>query len=96
MAVALEGHVGRAARNLHIAQPAISRQIRRLEDELGTALFVRTPRGMSLSGAGEVFLEHARMVLDSVDAARNAVRSTAAVTAAATSARRKLTTPRGG
>jgi len=52
VAVAEEGHVGRAARGLRIAQPAVTRQIRRLEDELGTALFVRTPRGMKLSSPG--------------------------------------------
>lgn len=73
VAVAEEGHVGRAASNLRIAQPAVSRQIRRLENELGASLFLRTPRGMSLSRAGEVFLEHARAVLNSVEAARNAV-----------------------
>jgi len=77
VAVAQEGNVGRAARNLRIAQPAVSRQIRRLEDELGAALFVRTSRGMCLSRAGEVFLEHARAVLDGVSAARRAVRPAA-------------------
>jgi DNA-binding transcriptional LysR family regulator len=75
VAVAEEGHVGRAASKLRIAQPAVSRQIRRLEDELGTALFARTSRGMKLSGAGEVFLEHALAILQGVRAARNAVRA---------------------
>jgi DNA-binding transcriptional LysR family regulator len=73
VAVAEEGHVGRAARALCIAQPAVSRQIRRLEDELGAVLFVRTPRGMLLSESGHVFLSHARSILDSVRAAQNAV-----------------------
>jgi DNA-binding transcriptional LysR family regulator len=73
VAVAEEGHVGRAARALRIAQPAVSRQIRRLEDELGSALFVRTPRGMTLSDSGHVFLTHARSILGSVRAAQRAV-----------------------
>ena len=73
VAVADEGHVGRASRKLRIAQPAVSRQIRQLEDELGAPLFVRTPRGMRLSTAGAVFLGHARGVLESVRAAREAV-----------------------
>jgi len=47
VAVAHEGHVGRAASKLCVAQPAVSRQTRNLEDELGATLFVRTPRGMT-------------------------------------------------
>jgi len=74
VAVAEEGHVGRAARGLRIAQPAVSRQIRRLEDELGTVLFVRTPRGMRLSSPGELFLKHARGILGAVSAAERDVR----------------------
>jgi DNA-binding transcriptional LysR family regulator len=74
VAVAEEGNVGRAARNLRIAQPAVSRQIRRLEDELQARLFVRTPRGMRLSDSGAVFLAHARAILQSVGAARDAFR----------------------
>jgi DNA-binding transcriptional LysR family regulator len=74
VAVAEEGHVGRAASALRVAQPAVSRQIRSLESELGAALFVRIPRGMKLSRAGEVFLGHARAVLAGVRAAKTAVR----------------------
>jgi DNA-binding transcriptional LysR family regulator len=73
VAVAERGHVGRAASHLRIAQPAVSRQIRRLEDELGSPLFVRTPRGMKLSRAGEVFLGHARVILRGVRAAKEDV-----------------------
>ncbi len=73
VAVAEEGHVGRAAVRLRIAQPPVSRQIRALEDELGTALFSRTPRGMTLLPSGAVFLEHARGILDAVDRAAEAV-----------------------
>ncbi len=75
VAVAEEGHVGRAALHLRIAQPAVSRQIRRLEDELGASLFLRTPHGMTLSSAGEIFLEHARAILGGVRAAAAAVRA---------------------
>jgi DNA-binding transcriptional LysR family regulator len=75
VAVAEEGHVGRAANALRIAQPAVSRQIRRLEDELGASLFVRTPRGMELSGSGHVFLGHARAILERVRAAEEAIRN---------------------
>lgn len=69
VAVAEEGHVGRAARKLHLTQPPISRHILGLEDELGTRLFERTPRGMKLLPAGEVFLSHARRILAEVDLA---------------------------
>jgi DNA-binding transcriptional LysR family regulator len=75
VAVADEGHVGRASSALRVAQPAVSRQIRQLEDELGTALFVRTPRGMTLSSAGAVFLGHARSILAGVRAAEADMRS---------------------
>jgi DNA-binding transcriptional LysR family regulator len=78
VAVAEKGHVGRAASQLRIAQPAVSRQIRRLEDELGSALFVRTPRGMKLSRAGEVFLAHARAILRGVQEATDDVKGMAA------------------
>lgn len=75
VAVAEEKNVGRAARRLRIAQPPISRHIRSLEDELGAALFTRTPRGMELLPAGEVFLDRARKILDAVDEAASATRS---------------------
>lgn len=73
VAVANEGHVGRAAASLRIAQPAVSRQIQNLEDELGKTLFVRTPRGMRLSSDGERFLGHARGILAAVRAAKDDV-----------------------
>jgi DNA-binding transcriptional LysR family regulator len=69
VAVADEGHVGRAAQRLHISQPPLSRQIRSLEEELGTPLFERTPRGVRLLPEGELFLTHARRVLAEVEAA---------------------------
>jgi len=74
VAVAHEGHVGRAACRLHVAQPAVSRQIRNLEDELGAELFVRTPKGMTLSSAGARFLDHAEAILSRVRAAKDELR----------------------
>ena len=73
VAVAEEGHVGRAAQRLRISQPPLTRQIRNLEAELGASLFERTPKGMRLLPAGERFLDHARRVLGAVDTARKAV-----------------------
>jgi DNA-binding transcriptional LysR family regulator len=57
------GSVSRAAEKLFIAQPALSQQIRQLEDEIGAALFERLPRGVRLTPAGESFLEDARTIL---------------------------------
>ncbi|HET9401862.1 MAG TPA: LysR family transcriptional regulator [Candidatus Acidoferrales bacterium] len=64
-----EQHFGRAAERLHIAQPALSRQIQDLEKEIGFLLFDRLPRGVKLSAAGEVFLEDARRILAEVQEA---------------------------
>ncbi|MBJ6760258.1 LysR family transcriptional regulator [Myxococcaceae bacterium JPH2] len=77
VAVAEEGHVGRAARRLHLTQPPLSRHILALEDELGTRLFERVPRGMRLLPAGEVFLTHARRILAEVDVAVSTVKDLA-------------------
>jgi DNA-binding transcriptional LysR family regulator len=73
--VAEEGHVGRAAEKLHVAQPPLSRQIQALEAEIGTPLFVRTPRGMRLLPSGEAFLQRARRILHDVDEATAAARA---------------------
>lgn len=75
VAVAEEGAVGRAAGRLRVAQPAVTRQIRSLEGELGVRLFDRTTRGMRLTDEGNAFLAHARTILGAVDAAISAVRA---------------------
>jgi DNA-binding transcriptional LysR family regulator len=69
VAVGEEQHYGRAARRLRVAQPALSRQIQDLEEELGFKLFERLPRGVKLSAAGKLFLEDARRILQEVSEA---------------------------
>lgn len=63
VSVAQELHFGRAAERLQITQPALSKQIRVLETELGIGLFIRTKRTVKLTQAGEVFLEQAQQLL---------------------------------
>lgn len=69
MAVAEEGNFTRAAERCHIVQSALSTSIRALEGELGARLFVRTTRHVSLSAAGEAYLEQVRRALDMLDRA---------------------------
>ena len=78
VAVAEAGSLTVAAeRQLHTSQPSLSRQIRDLEDEIGTQLLTRSARGIELTPAGRAFLDHARSVLSQVEAAAEAARRAA-------------------
>ena len=75
VAVGEEQHYGRASRRLRVAQPALSRQIQDLEEEIGFKLFERLPRGVKLNPAGKLFLEDARRILQEIsEAAARAAR----------------------
>ncbi|WP_077001725.1 LysR substrate-binding domain-containing protein [Variovorax sp. KK3] len=67
------GSLLKASAKLHVAQPALSHQIAALESEIGTQLFDRSSRGITLTEAGKVFLDHARVVLADLERARTAV-----------------------
>jgi LysR family transcriptional regulator, transcription activator of glutamate synthase operon len=67
VALADEQHFTRAAERVHVAQPALSQQIRKLEHELGVALFDRTTRRVGLTEAGALLVGHARRVLAELD-----------------------------
>src|SRR5215212_8870621 len=70
IAVAEHSHFTRAAAALHVAQPSVSQQVRKLETELGAELFHRLKRRVTLTEAGEALLPWARRIVASVDAAR--------------------------
>ena len=74
VAVAERLNFSRAAEDLHVAQPAISQQVRALEQELGISLFDRVGKRVSLTEAGRALLPHARQILSAVEAARNEIR----------------------
>jgi LysR family transcriptional regulator, nitrogen assimilation regulatory protein len=74
VAVASAGSISRAAENLHIAQPALSLQIKNIEDHLGVQLFDRTPKGVTPTAAGARFLLHAIDILKRIDVAYEDVR----------------------
>jgi DNA-binding transcriptional LysR family regulator len=75
VAVAEEGQFTRAATRVSVAQPAVSAQIRRLERELGQALFHRDQRAVRLTAAGEALLPHARAALAAADRGRDEIAS---------------------
>ncbi|WP_327394097.1 LysR family transcriptional regulator [Streptomyces phaeochromogenes] len=70
-------HFGRAAAALHVAQPSLSRQIKRLEDTLGVRLLERTTQGSALTAAGAAFLPQAQALLNSAQQAVRAARAAA-------------------
>lgn len=69
IAVAEELHFGRAAARLNISQPPLSQQIQLLEEQIGARLLARTNRSVSLTAAGQQFLQDSRQILNQVDAA---------------------------
>jgi LysR family nitrogen assimilation transcriptional regulator len=71
------GSLSRAARVLHIVQPALSQQIQLLEDELGVLLLHRSSQGMQATDAGKIFYEHAQAILKQVTDAKSAVTQSA-------------------
>lgn len=66
-AISRQGHFGRAADVCAVTQPALSMQVKELEESLGTPLFERGPRKVRLTGFGEIFVERAREILRAVD-----------------------------
>ncbi|SIT49419.1 Transcriptional regulator, LysR family [Paraburkholderia piptadeniae] len=73
LAVAETGSVTRAAEALHIVQPAVSRQLKLLEEDVGIALFERGRYGMELTESGEILAQHARRALLELDRARSEI-----------------------
>ena len=75
LAIAETGSMSAAARTLFVAQPALSLQVSNLEAELGVSLFVRSVKGVTLTGAGTKLIDHARAITRQVEAAKDHVSS---------------------
>ena len=69
--VAKNKHMTKASEELHISQPAISQSIKKLEDQLGGALFLRSNRGMELTEEGKMFYEYVKGALELINNAEN-------------------------
>ena len=76
LAIADTGSATRAAELLHIVQPAVSRQLKLLEDDVGAPLFERDRRGMQLTEAGQILLDRARRALRELESAQQEIRPT--------------------
>ena len=74
IALCEERHFGRTAESLNISQPALSKQVRRLEDRLGGALLIRRSKGLHLTPAGDLFLQRARQLVADADATERITR----------------------
>lgn len=68
-----EGNISRAAERLYMAQSSLSHFIKQIEAELNTTLFLRSPRGIHLTPAGELFISHARNMLQELQVAKNEI-----------------------
>src|SRR5450432_519953 len=75
VAVAEDLNFTKAAARLRVAQPALSRQIQTLEDEIGVDLMKRSPRGVTMTAEGKLFLDEARQVIARADESVNKVRA---------------------
>ena len=69
------GSLSKASQTLHVAQPALSQQVAKLEDEVGKALLIRSSRGVTPNEAGQALYYHARLILRQVDQAMTIARS---------------------
>lgn len=77
VAIVDHGSLSRAARILHVAQPALTQQLRQLEDELGAQLLHRSAQGVLSTDAGKIFYEHAQAILKQVGDAKSAIAQSA-------------------
>ncbi|GGE19271.1 LysR family transcriptional regulator, nitrogen assimilation regulatory protein [Gemmobacter megaterium] len=74
VAIVEQGSFSRAAAHLHVAQPALSLHVRNMEQDLGTALLFRSPKGVVPTEAGAILLRHARVILDQFTIAEEEIR----------------------
>ncbi len=75
IAVAETGHFGKAAEKCFVSQPTLSGQIKKLEEELGVAIFERSSRSVEITAVGEAILRHARRIIEQADAIQQLARA---------------------